>query len=492
MVASFTINQTGGAGAGTLGRSRSALWRSVEISLDAEESGSYSWTLLDKPSGSAASLSGTSSQTCTFTPDANGTYLVRLVSGRESMTRTLRVDRNAAGSRDGVWATPAFGEGLADNEGGNERGSTTMLEALYQDIWDRLAAAISGGASTFVIYTEGVASPVSGEYDNFDDALTAAQTLPGIVTLLVNGDEDPPVLPAGIWDLEHRIRLVGYSALGGGVVPLDMTNGVLRNACYLENLEFTGELSAPAFSSSSGPLDITFVRCERSDTPEGDEFFALGTGTNVVRAIDSSFSTDSTPLVTVASGQSLTVVAEQGSFFNTECFYGSAGTLTLKKDGTSVIEATNFSGTEVNHSGATRSFRFQGIAGTQSSDPADGTSWTPIGAVNVDPEALASPANTTRSWLLHVDAEVVEASAGTVQAEVRLVDASLTSLGAASTSLGGATTFPQHVSSVLTAGSGNGEVKPTSTTYVIEMRRQGGSVGDVIFVHNVFVEAFWS
>jgi len=495
MVAAFTINQDDGAGAGTLNRSRSGLWRDQEVTLVAELAGSYAWYLLDKPGGSAATLSGASSDTATITPDVNGTYMIRLVCGRSVSVRVFRVTKDSAGNRDGVWALPAFGEGPNDdNEGGNERGSTPTMEAIFTDIWTGNFPGVAGsGSSNFVIYTQGGVDLLEGEYGTFAEALTAAQALPGIVTLLVNGDEDPPAIPAGTHNLERRIRLVGFTSLSTGAIDLDVSSGgQLQNAFHVENLNLVGELGNPLFVVSSGVQDLTFVRSERSDVPEGDDLITLGTGTNTLRAIESSFSTDGQAIVSPSLGKDLVVIAERDSFFNTECFHGTAGELYLRRDGTSVIEATGFSGTLVQQSGATRSFRFQALAGTVGSDPADGTSWTTVGTVYIDPDTLANPQFTTRSWLFHADVEVAEASAGTVQSKVRLVDASLTALGTITSTLGGASTFPQHLSAVLTAGASNGQVRSTGTVYLVQLQRQGGSVGDVAFVHNAFVEVSWS
>ena len=121
------------------------------------------------------------------------------------------------------------------------------------------------------------------------------------------------------------------------------------------------------------------------------------------------------------------------------------------------------------------------------------TTWTAIGTIHFDPSALASPAGLTREYHLHADLEVVEASAGTVTAELRLVDSSLAVVGSVSSTLGGASSFPQHCASgALTAGGSNGQVRPTATTYLVQLRRQGGSAGDFALCHGAFVEATWS
>lgn len=119
--------------------------------------------------------------------------------------------------------------------------------------------------------------------------------------------------------------------------------------------------------------------------------------------------------------------------------------------------------------------------------------WTAIGALHLDPSLLAAPPALTREFRLHADLEVVEASAGTVTAELRLVDASLAVVGSVSTTLGGASAFPQHrASSALTAGAGAGQVRPTATTYLVQLRRQGGAASDLVLCHGAYLEATWS
>jgi len=121
----------------------------------------------------------------------------------------------------------------------------------------------------------------------------------------------------------------------------------------------------------------------------------------------------------------------------------------------------------------------------------DSTTWTTVGTVRLDPSLLPDLSNGALAYALHADLEVIEASAGTVQAEVRLLDASLTSLGSVSSTLSGATTFPEHKSASLTAGGSNGQVKPTATTYLVQLRRSGGSSGDYAICHNACLEATW-
>ena len=44
----------------------------------------------------------------------------------------------------------------------------------------------------------------------------------------------------------------------------------------------------------------------------------------------------------------------------------------------------------------------------------------------------------------------------------------------------------------LTAGGSNGQVRSTATTYLVQLRRSGGSAGDYAICHNAYLEASWS
>lgn len=116
-----------------------------------------------------------------------------------------------------------------------------------------------------------------------------------------------------------------------------------------------------------------------------------------------------------------------------------------------------------------------------------------IGTVYIDPASVAVPGSATRAYTIEADLEVFEATPGTCTAEVQLLDASNTSLGSASSTLGAASAFPQHCSSgALTPGVANGQVKPAATTYLVQLRRQGGAPGDLAMCHNLFVKMTWS
>jgi hypothetical protein len=139
MPANFTINQSGGAGAGTLSTARDDIWRNVAVQLVAQAAGSYTWRLLDKPGGSTADLSNYFIQNPTFTPDRFGTYLVELRTGAGAdnvLVLVIRVDRETLSGTEG-YALPAFREpASAANYGGNERGAAPALEKVFEYLFN--------------------------------------------------------------------------------------------------------------------------------------------------------------------------------------------------------------------------------------------------------------------------------------------------------------------------------------------------------------------
>lgn len=355
-----------------------------------------------------------------------------------------------------------------------------------------------GGAGAAVFYDEGRVGAKAPVYASWATALAAAQKLvektSGPVDLFILHENDTPSLPAGTHALGRKIRLRAAPAPAIDMpIPLAIAGGaVLQDASLLEGLVFQGNLTTALLTSSAGPLEVTFTRCGHADLGNSAAFAALGSGTNRFRfEAGSSFLFDAAPFATLLDGKNVDAFVEGFSQLNAEAFAGAAGALAIHVDGSSVVEApAGFSGALTRRDAATRAWRAVGVAGTHQTL---NTSWTTIGALHLDPGLLAAPPASTREFRLHADLEVVEASAGTVTAELRLVDASLAVVGSVSTTLGGASAFPQHrASSALTAGAGAGQVRPTATTYLVQLRRQGGAGSDLVLCHGAHLEATWS
>lgn len=184
-----------------------------------------------------------------------------------------------------------------------------------------------------VVYRVGFGGNVPGVYTSFADAFAAAQSIPGIVDLVIDASDDYPSPEAGVYDCEQRIRLIGRPAAGAPVIGIDCSGGsgvVFKNACYCENLRFDGVISATVFQQSLGsPLDLELVRCTRNEFGgHTADFFQLRNGTNKLRLRGGTvLEADSRTLATTLDGVDLEVYVEDGSV-NNECFYGDEGTLT--------------------------------------------------------------------------------------------------------------------------------------------------------------------
>lgn len=146
--ARIVITQQGVAGSAGVSRQDLVLNQQVTLT-NSNNNGvrSWRWVMKDRPTGSAATLSGPLSATATFTPDVEGSYLVELTidEGREGQvdTRVAAVLETVNGS---LVRWPAAGE---DNEanwliGGspNERGWVPALED---------AIRVAAGASNLVL-----------------------------------------------------------------------------------------------------------------------------------------------------------------------------------------------------------------------------------------------------------------------------------------------------------------------------------------------------
>lgn len=439
----------------------------------------------DEHLASLPAVTNNPDKTCSLSvPKTGGAWLLQVVvnsgvspttgAADPALTRRLAIKVLT----EGGYQLVAVGETDEAGTGGWTKAHNDLARAL-----DAL-----GGGSTVVYKPGGVAS--GNVYTTWATAVAAAQEIDGVVNVYIDASLGTPEF-TGVVDLERRIKIVAY----GASLPINATvasGAQLQNASYFEGIAFTGNLGSSLFTVSDGsPQDITFAKCSRTETADSADLIALATGANKVTfSAGSQFTSSSRAAMTLASGKNVTATVDATSQVNANVIAGSAGALTLRLQAGAVAPAqASFSGTLDQQQAAAQFFRAQGVAGTQS---LDSTTWTTIGVVHLDPSALPASGGSTRTYKLHGELEVVEASPGTVQAEVRLLDASLTSLGSVSSTLSGATTFPEHKSATLTAGGSNGQVRPTATTYLVQLRRSGGSSGDFALCHNAYLEASWS
>lgn len=544
---SFRINQPGGGGTGTLDTARPyGLRQGVAVNLVTTETGPYLWEIVAAPPGSAAALSNAEEATASITPDVtNLPWRIRLTTGTGISAKTrifvMGADLNSSGASVGDgFMPPAYGEKEGEDNS-TDRGYAARVETILETL--RVLAGSGGSGSTnIIIYDEGAVSPSEPTYATFGDAHAAAASIVtstgGPVDLVIVRNNDPPAVPAGTWSMARRIRV-------RMVAPTDLplpqalqidSGAIFEDPIYFEGIDFSGNLSTPLFvSSTTVPLDITFCRCTHDGTGDTSDMAQLKTGTSrFVFQDQCDFSLDTTHFATLEASKNVYVRAEGESLLNAEAFGGTAGTLSSYEGAGSVIEAqASFSGThnaenvvvdslsratypigvngqrissvadpsadaDADNQGsrdqaiedaALRVFRYAGVAGSVDNDT---TGWVTIGSVTVDPSLLRDAPGLTRAYTLRGDLQIVEASPGTVTAEVRLLDSSLTSLGTAASTLSGATTFPEHAFVALTAGNSNGQLRPAVTTYLVQLRRQGGSAGDRAICHNAHVEVRWS
>lgn len=138
----IVANQATGAGAGSPGVARNDLWQAQQVQLvdGAGGNSTWEWTLLDKPPGSAATLSGAATSAATFTPDLVGTYRVQLLTNGGGpgniVIKVFRVRKDSTGAlTNRGWAPPALGEaGGEANYVGNLRDWAEVFEFILADL----------------------------------------------------------------------------------------------------------------------------------------------------------------------------------------------------------------------------------------------------------------------------------------------------------------------------------------------------------------------
>lgn len=157
MAAVFVINQPTGGGAGIPGVARRDLWLNQSIVLlCASAESTYSWDVLDKPTGSAVPSSlgnGAGFQTTSFTPDVWGTYRIRLTTNNGAGGASillLRIKKDSVGTvifRG--WAKFAFDEQPSEaNYDGNARGYADDWDFIIDDILASLTGLLLAGDVT--------------------------------------------------------------------------------------------------------------------------------------------------------------------------------------------------------------------------------------------------------------------------------------------------------------------------------------------------------
>lgn len=132
--------QGGPVSPGSPGVSRDDLWLLGQVQLVcASVNASYDWEILDFPPGSTATLDTPNAQTCNFTPDLYGTYLIRLITNGggagnvQVLDAIVRFDALGVQANRG-WRIPALGETTEDNVGGSVRGWDRPIRFILEDL----------------------------------------------------------------------------------------------------------------------------------------------------------------------------------------------------------------------------------------------------------------------------------------------------------------------------------------------------------------------
>ena len=130
--------QGGPVSPGTPAVSRDDLWLMGQVHLiSGLVNASYDWQIIDAPPGSTATLDTPTQQTCHFTPDLIGTYLVQLITnggGAGNVQVLTAITRFSAGgslSNRGWWV-PALGETTEDNI--SVRGWDRPIRLIFNDL----------------------------------------------------------------------------------------------------------------------------------------------------------------------------------------------------------------------------------------------------------------------------------------------------------------------------------------------------------------------
>lgn len=136
-------------GAGTPGQGRNDLVIGETVTLSdtegANSGASYSWTMVDRPIGSAAFLVNPLTATPTFVPDVTGTYYLRAtVNSLFSSDELLAVPLPNTGSR-----IPAFQETTQYDAAGNAKGWHEAMTAFMRDV-DSAGGGVGSSGQKFI------------------------------------------------------------------------------------------------------------------------------------------------------------------------------------------------------------------------------------------------------------------------------------------------------------------------------------------------------
>lgn len=210
---------------GTPGVARKDLWQARTVTCNSTLSGNgiYAWSLLSKPTGSAAALTGTDQPNCTFTPDLLGSYRIQLVTngGGPGNVQTLvvAVTCNSSGveQRRG-WVLPAFGEIDGEtNWDGNTEGYKASIEYILLDLLSAVGGGGGGGGGGNVLILDPtLPASTAPAFKTMTELLTARADIVGPVDIVLLGAQSTV---AGTYDLtDCSLHFRGDITLSDGTI----------------------------------------------------------------------------------------------------------------------------------------------------------------------------------------------------------------------------------------------------------------------------------
>ena len=241
-------------GPGIAGQSRDDLILGEVVTLTdpANASGNYVWEFVSIPVGSAAVLSGATTDTATFTPDVTGSYLIKVTFNYTEVSVKVAAVRTA--NRN--WRIPAFQEML-------EMGSRGWDETMDEILRDLDANVGGGGGGT-----------LDDSYD-FGGPGLGRNIVADAGAVTIGGGENADNLleitkaPAGSFAGSALAVTMGVNATGAGVAITHNAPGVLalsmQGGMALSTLAESGVTPAAALSLSTLGMHTTMPNAELVD-----------------------------------------------------------------------------------------------------------------------------------------------------------------------------------------------------------------------------------
>lgn len=223
---------------GTYDQGRDDIRQAVQVQLVGDANSglnvSPQWTLLDKPAGATAALTGGSTFTPTLTGDKPGPYRAQLLVNdglaANAQIKVFRVTVDANGLIiDDACATPAFGELSSEgNAGGNARGYAPSVESTLANVVPTVAnlAALRTRLASKHKHVHLLGYTTAGDGGGglfYWDATSTATDNGG--TIIQPGFGTGGALATGRWARQYAgaLRPEWFGSRGNGKVVTDLT-----------------------------------------------------------------------------------------------------------------------------------------------------------------------------------------------------------------------------------------------------------------------------